>query len=66
MKKEKAIEAIKEMPHEFDLEELMERLVFINKVDKGLRQLEEGKTLTHDEVKESLQGTPRSTSVIYP
>ena len=52
MKREKAIETINELPIEFDLEVLMERLVFVEKVDKGIKQLEEGKTTPHSQVKE--------------
>jgi len=52
MNREKAIETIKEFPQEFDLDELMERLVFVEKVENGLVQLREGKTISHQEVKE--------------
>ncbi len=51
MKRDKAIETIKELPNEFDLDDLIERLVFVEKVEKGLKQLDEGKTIPHDEVK---------------
>ena len=52
MKRDKAIETVQELPNEFDLEELMEKLVFVEKVEKGLKQLDEGKTVTHETVKE--------------
>jgi predicted transcriptional regulator len=52
MKKANAIEAINEMPNDFDLELLIEKLVFIEKVEAGLSQLEEGKTTPHEDVKE--------------
>ena len=52
MKRDKAIETVKELPSEFDLEELMEKLVFVEKVEKGLKQLNEGKTVSHETVKE--------------
>ena len=52
MNKEKALETIKKFPPEFDLDELMERLFFVEKVERGLIQLKEGKTITHDKVKE--------------
>jgi len=51
MNREKAIEAVKELPQEFNLEELMEKLVFVEKVEQGLKQLEEGKTVPHEQVK---------------
>ena len=51
MTKEKVVEAVQDLPQEFDLEELIDRLVFIEKVEKGLQQLDRGETKTHEEVK---------------
>ena len=56
MKREKALETVKEFPQEFELEELIERLVFVEKIEKGLKQLEEGKIFKHDDVKEKVKG----------
>ena len=50
MKKETVIEALKELPQDFELEKLLEKLVFIEKVENGLLQLEQGNMITHDEV----------------
>lgn len=52
MKREKAIATIKELPPEFELEDLIEKLIFVEKVEKGLKQLDEGKTISHEQVKE--------------
>lgn len=52
MKRDKVIESIKELPQEFDLDTLIERLIFIEKVELGLKQIDEGKTLTHEQVVE--------------
>lgn len=52
MKKEQVIEIIATLPQEFDLEVLLEKLIFIEKIEKGIEQIKEGKTKTHDEVKE--------------
>lgn len=51
MRRDKAIETMKEFPQEFELEELIERLVFVEKVEKGLQQVEQGKTVSHEKVK---------------
>lgn len=51
MKRDKAIETVKELPKEFELEVLLEKLIFVEKVEKGLSQLENGKTITHRKVK---------------
>ena len=50
MKKEKVIETINEFPAEFELEALIERLIFIEEVEEGLKQIDEGKLLTQDQV----------------
>jgi hypothetical protein len=55
MKREKVLEKIKEFPQEFDLEELIERLVLVEKVEKRLLQVEEGKTFTHEQVKDMIK-----------
>lgn len=52
MKRDKAIETVKEFPQEFELEDLIERLVFVEKVEKGLQQVQQGKTISHEQVKE--------------
>ncbi len=52
MRREKALDIIKEFPQEFELEDLIEKLVFIEKVEQGLNQLENGKTVPHETVKE--------------
>ena len=52
MKREKVIDAVRELPQEFDLEELMEKLIFVEKIEQGLTQLDEGKTVDHAQVKE--------------
>lgn len=49
MKREKALETIKDFPSEFEVEELIEKLIFIDKVEKGLKQVKEGKTVSHEE-----------------
>lgn len=55
MKRDKAIETVKEFPQEFELEDLIERLVFLEKVEKGLQQVEQGKTIPHEKVKEMIK-----------
>ena len=56
MKKEQVIETVSELPQEFELDVLLEKLVFIEKVEKGLKQIKEGKTRTHEHVKEIVKG----------
>ncbi len=51
MKKSTAISVIEELPKEFELDILLEKLVVIEKIDKGLSDVKSGKVLSHDSVK---------------
>ena len=42
MTKNKVIDSIKELPEQFDLDLLLEKLLFIEKVEKGLEQAKNG------------------------
>jgi predicted transcriptional regulator len=53
--KDKAIEVIKSLPEEFSIEELMDRLILLNKVETGLRQAEQGETFTTDQAKKVMK-----------
>jgi hypothetical protein len=55
MNKEKVLATINDMPQDFDLEILMEKLVFIEKVEKGLEQINSGNTITHEQVKQRVK-----------
>lgn len=52
MKRAKVMDTVKEFPKEFELEELIERLLFVEKVEIGLTQLKKGKTVTNEKVKQ--------------
>jgi hypothetical protein len=45
---------LKELPKEFELDILLEKLVFVEKVNEGLSQIKKGKTISHDKVKETV------------
>jgi len=55
MTKEIVAAALKGMPDEFELDELFERLDFIKKVEEGLKDIEEGRTIPHEEVKKKIE-----------
>ncbi len=55
MKKDKVLATVAELPNEFELDVLLEKLVFMEKVEKGLNQIEEGKVKTQQEVKDLVQ-----------
>ena len=41
---------VEEMPNEFTLDELIERLIVVEKNNRGLQDIEEGKILTEEEL----------------
>jgi len=45
---------IQSLPDEVTVDEVMEELYFKLKVDKGLRELDEGKGIPHEEVEKRL------------
>ena len=49
--KQRAIEALRALPEHATLVDAIERLCFIAKIEEGVRQSEEGRLVTHDEVK---------------
>lgn len=51
MKKQTILTAINALPEEIELDELIERLIFVAKVEEGLRQSDAGETVSHEEVK---------------
>ena len=48
--RDKVINSIKDLPDSFTIDELIDRLIFIEKVEQGLKQSEEGKVISHEEV----------------
>jgi len=52
--KEKIIQAVETLPADTTIEEAMERLLFLTKVEKGLKQADNGETVSHMEVRERM------------
>jgi predicted transcriptional regulator len=50
MKKKNVIDAINEFPKEVNLNDLFERLIVKEKIEKGLLQIENGQTVPHNKV----------------
>ena len=50
--KQIAIQALKELPENATWEDIQERINFVAGVRKALRELDEGKGIPHDRVKE--------------
>ncbi len=47
--KEDVIQMLNGLPDEVDYDEIMAEIYFRKRVDKSLKQIDEGKTITHEE-----------------
>lgn len=54
MKKAVLTETIDQLPEEFALDELIERLILLDKIEKSRQQVREGKTHTTEEARQKL------------
>lgn len=52
--KQRVLEAVEALPADATIEDAMERLYFLAKIQRGLEQADAGDTLTHEEAKERL------------
>ena len=52
--KEQVIQMIRSLPEEVTVDEIMAELYFRLQVDAGLRELDEGKGISHEEVRERM------------
>ncbi|UTR12153.1 hypothetical protein MM300_07640 [Evansella sp. LMS18] len=52
--KEEVIKLIKDLPENVTLEDIMRELYVRSKIEKGITDLNDGKVVSHDEVKEKL------------
>jgi predicted transcriptional regulator len=50
--KEEALQLISRLPEEVTWEDIMYRLYVKRKIESGIKAAEEGRTVSHDEVKE--------------
>lgn len=48
--KEDVLKTLESMPEEFDVEELIERLIVIDKIQQGLDDIKHGRVYTEEEV----------------
>lgn len=52
--KEKVIKVVRALPNNASIEDAMERLLFLAKIEKGLDQADSGQTIPHSRVKEKM------------
>jgi predicted transcriptional regulator len=52
--KKNVLEVIKNLPDDSSYEDIMEKIYFMQKVEAGLKDVEEGRVISHEEVKKRL------------
>ena len=52
--KEKVVRAVQDLPEDASVEDAMERLLFLAKIEKGLQQADSGQAISHSQVKEKM------------
>lgn len=52
--KEKLVHAVEELPDDATVEDAMERLLFLAKIERGIRQADAGETIPHSAVRERM------------
>ncbi len=53
--KDKLRQSINRLPETFTIDELIDQLIFIEKVEEGMEQSKEGKVLSNEDVKEIIK-----------
>ncbi len=53
MKKHTVIETLDSFGEEFDTEKLIEKLLFVEKVEQGIKEANEGKVMDYQQVKQN-------------
>ena len=56
MRKAQILETLENLPEEFTIDELVDKLVVIERINKGLRDIEEGRSISHEEAKKKVMG----------
>jgi len=54
--KQQVLQAVQDLPEDASIEDAMERLFFLMKVERGLQQADKGHTLSHATLKRRMEG----------
>jgi len=52
--REKVIQAVQDLPDDASVEDAMERLLLLAKIERGILQADSGQTIAHTQVKERM------------
>jgi predicted transcriptional regulator len=52
--KQKVLEAVHDLPDDASIEDAIQRLVLLAKIDRGIQQADAGQTISHAQVREKM------------
>lgn len=52
--KERVLQAVTNLPEDASIEDVMDHLLFLAKIERGIKQADAGQTIRHSEVKERM------------
>ena len=52
--KDRVLHAVQDLPEDSSIEDVMDRLLFMAKVERGIQQADAGKIITHVQVREKM------------
>lgn len=55
LKKDQVLATIRDLPDQFSIDDLFERLIILEKIEHGLEDISKGRTIDHDEAKEKMK-----------
>ena len=53
--KEKVLKTINDLPSEFQLEDLVEKLILLERIEIGLQEVKDGKTISSDDAEQKMK-----------
>lgn len=53
--KEQVMQTVQELPHDVSIEDVIERLYLIYKIERGIEQADAGKTISQEEAKRRMK-----------
>ena len=55
LNKNKVEQIVKDMPEQFSIDELLDRLILIQKIEEGIKDIDDGNTYTTEQAKKKLE-----------
>ena len=52
--KTKVLKAIKQLPNEFSIDEMIDRMILLEKIEIGIAQSERGEVISHEDVQKEI------------